>query len=453
MTQFRFGMVTLLALLALTGCARQFGTVPEAISPNVNAAGHPIRHVVIVVQEARTFENLFAGWPGANAPLEATAQRVPYPVKLKPISYAQDRDVCDLYGCMTVAYAGRFMNGFNMNTFSTLGSDKTDKGKDAWLFPYAYMDHVDIAPYRKMASEYVLADGMFATAWGGDFTAHQDLIGGSTFTDAHHTMIDVPNARPWGCDAPRGTQIPIEHVGSPVKPAGYGIFPCVTQYPTMADLLDKAGLDWSYYVAPLHGTDPSGQLWNAFDAIKKVRYGPDWRKHIVSPPSQVLVDAADGKLPAVSWVIPELKWSDHPSQTSDLGPSWVAAIVNSIGEGPDWDSTAIVVVWSEWGGWYDNMLPASPNALKGSGFGLRVPCLIISPYARKNHVTHTVYSFGSILKFIEENFGLSSLSTLRYGYGFADSTSRSISDSFDFSKPARAFSPIPAKYPPSTFGP
>ena len=427
--------------------------IPSSPSSYASSASAKIKHVVIIVQESRSFENLFAGWPGANAPLEATQpqQRIPYPVKLKSITYAHDKAMCELYGYMTIAYAGRYMNGFSQNEFCKLGAEKPYERAAAYLMPYAYMDHREIAPYRAMAAQYVLADGMFATEWGGDFTAHQDLISGTTSVDAHHDLIDVPSASPWGCDAPRGTQVQVEHIGGPVNPAGYGVFPCMAQYPTMAELLDHAGLSWKYYVAPLSGPDPSGQLWNAFDAIKNVRYGPDWKRNIVSPPSRILDDAGNGSIPAVSWVIPELTWSDHPSQKSDMGPSWIAAVVNAIGESPDWNSTAIVIVWSDWGGWYDNQPPLFPNALQGSGFGFRVPCIIISPYAKAGYVSHTLYNFGSILKFIEQTFKLPSLASLGYGYTFADAHSNSISDSFQFGLGPRPFTRIHAKYPPSTF--
>jgi phospholipase C len=108
-------------------------------------------------------------------------------------------------------------------------------------------------------------------------------------------------------------------------------------------------------------------------------------------------------------------------------------------------------VWSEWGGWFDARPPYFPKNLKGSGLGFRVPLLIVSPYAKENVVIHTDYQYGSILKFIEQAFDLPSLSTLGYGYVFTDTSSNSLSDSFDFLKGPRAFQPIKAKYPSSSF--
>lgn len=408
-----------------------------------------IKHIVIVVQEGRTLNNLFTGWPSAYAPRVGRIRYPPTIIKLREISYAQDRGMCELEGCMELAYGGGEMNGFEQSRFCRLGClHFPRRSREVGTFPYSYMNHKEIAPYRALARQYVLADNMYPTEWGGDFTAHQDLIAGSAFVDSEHVIVDVPNATPWGCDAPKGTMVPLQHVG------GYNggrIFPCITQYPTMAELLDQAHVTWKYYVAPLKGSDLSGQLWNAFDAIKRIRRSPDWRNNIISPPGRVLKDAASGDLPGVSWVIPRVAWSDHPSQTSDKGPSWVAAVVNAVGTGPDWESTAIIVVWSEWGGWFDARAPDFPRNLKGTGLGFRVPMLIISPYAKRHHTSHTHYQFGSILRFVEDTFGLRRLSSLGYGYVFTDRSSASISDAFDFLRAPRKFRLIRAKYPSSGF--
>ena len=290
--------------------------------------GH-IGHIVILMQEGRTLNNLFTGWPHAFAPGRAFALNIGL-VFLKAITYSQDRSMCELSPCMNLAYSGGQMNGFDINRFCKLGCTHSmpyRKGRkpDVGLLPYSYMDHTQIAPYREIAGQYVLADNMYATGFDGDFSAHQDLIAGSTFVTANRALRDVPSAQPWGCDAPKGTRIALW--GYPYET----VSPCVTQYPTMAELLDRARLSWKYYVAPLNGSDPSGRLWNAFDAIKKVRYSSDWTKNIVSPPGRVLTDARNGTLPSVAWVIPEVAWSDHPSQTDDKGPSWVASVVNAIG--------------------------------------------------------------------------------------------------------------------------
>jgi phospholipase C len=437
------------ALVVATACASRGAesVVPLAQSQMRAAAGSEIKHIVIVVQEGRTLNNLFAGWPGAFAPMSGEAVEIPGPIRLREIKFGDDRSMTELSPSMTLAYWGHNMDGFNLNRFCDLGCTHYPNGQkhDTSLFPYAYMNRDEIAPYRTLARQYVLADNMYSTEWGGDFTAHQYLIAGSSFISRTRALRDVPNAQPWGCDAASHTRVSLW--GYPYR----SVFPCVTQYPTMADLLDNAGLDWKYYVASLTSSDASGKLWNAFEAIKKVRDGPDWTRNIVSPPSEILTDASEGKLPSVSWVIPEVTWSDHPSQTSDKGPSWVASVVNAVGEGPEWNDTAILIVWSEWGGWFDARPPYFPKRLKGTGLGFRVPLLIVSPYARKNVVVHTDYQFGSILRFVEQTLKLPPLSSLGYGFVFTDSTSNSLNDSFDFSQEPRKFKPISAKYSPSVF--
>jgi phospholipase C len=445
----------LVMLLSWNGCsAHGSAGVSSLPSLSANAGTHssgasPIKHIVIIVQEGRTFENLFAGWPHTLSTLVGQDQHL-LPVRLHEMTYSQDRAVCELYGCMGLAQA-EFMNGFELNRFSALGSPKVPRtGPSVGLYPYAYMNHAEIEPYRLMASQYVLAEKMYPSETGGDFTAHQDLISGSTFVSPTKFIGDVPSQEPWGCDAPSGTTVPLIS-GGPVLAGKTS--PCITQYPTMADTMDAAGVSWKYYVAPIDGRDPSGKLWNAFDAISKVRYGPDWKRNIVSPPSRVLDDAKNGTLPAVSWVIPELAWSDHPASTSDMGPSWVASVVNAIGNGPDWKSTAIIVVWSEWGGFYEWQDPPHPGDVSSSGVGFRVPCLIISPYAKKGYISKTLYQFGSILQLVERTFSLPPLSSAGYGYQFTDVGlgTFSMTDPFDFAQQPRRFVTIPAKYPASTF--
>jgi phospholipase C len=206
----------------------------------------------------------------------------------------------------------------------------------------------------------------------------------------------------------------------------------------MADTLDAAGVSWKYYAPAI---DTTGGIWSSFDAIRKVRYGKDWA-NVISPQTTVLTDAMSGNLPAVSWVVPDWLDSDHPSSTSGSGPSWVSAVVNAVGESKDWDSTAIFVLWDDWGGWYDDAVP--PKTGDYFGPGERVPCIIISPYAKSHYVTHTVYEFGSILKFVENTFGLPTL-------GHTDATSADMMDGFDFSKRATPFVHIKAPLPPSHF--
>jgi phospholipase C len=156
----------------------------------------------------------------------------------------------------------------------------------------------------------------------------------------------------------------------------------------------------------------------------------------VAPPSKVLADIANGALPNVVWVTPTAKASDHAKLTNGTGPSWVASVVNAVGESTYWDNTAIFLTWDDWGGWADHVAPVVYNSYE---LGFRVPAVIISPYTPKGYVSHRQHEFGSILKFVEKAFGLASLGT-------TDVRADDFSDCFNFKRTPRAFTPIPAPY-------
>jgi phospholipase C len=200
--------------------------------------------------------------------------------------------------------------------------------------------------------------------------------------------------------------------------------------------LDPLSITWKYY-AP-SSRSGAGLFWNAFAAIKAVAdKKSEWHAHISSPETNVLGDIAKGALPAVSWVIPSAPNSDLPnSPRASGGPSWVAAVVNAIGQSEYWNSTAVVIVWDDWGGFYDPVPP--PNRDDQGGPGFRVPMLVVSPYTPQGYVSHTIYGFGSIVRFVEETFALKPLGT-------TDETANSMKNMFDFNQPPRPFELIPSK--------
>jgi phospholipase C len=438
MNAFRFGL--LISVLLLSACSGPGATRTGAgaIPDERNASGpiridNYIKHVVIIIQENRTFDNIFDGFPGSySQPFGTTIDGTV--VKLHPITFTDGVEPQHDWNMSLNAWNNGAMNGFNLVPLGT--------GLAAGRANYAYLERTLVAPYWTMARQYTLADHMFATEFGPSFTSHLMLVAGTTNIAPGIAEANSPLSAPWGCNAYPGTTTSVIDVNR-VLTWGGGPFPCFTQFKTLADPLDAAGVSWKYYAPSL--SEYGGQLWSVFNAISKVRNGPDWQK-VVSPPSQVLTDAASNDLPSVSWVVPEAPDSDHASQQSDTGPSWVASVVNAIGTGPNWNSTAIVVVWDDWGGWYDN---AAPAQLDFRGLGLRVPCLIISPYAKHAYISKTPYEFGSILKFVEEVFRLDPIGPESEGY--TDTRAHSIIDSFDFTQPPSAFKVIPAKYPPNYF--
>jgi hypothetical protein len=174
---------------------------------------------------------------------------------------------------------------------------------------------------------------------------------------------------------------------------------------------------------------------------------------VISPQTDVLKAASTGKLKAVTWVVPDGTYSDHAGPyITDEGPSWVSAVVNAVGSGKQWPSTAIIVVWDDWGGMYD---PVPPPQMDFRGLGIRTPLIILSPYARSGVVTSTLFEPGSILKFVETVFNLPPIggscpASPANGFGYTDCRAN-ILDGFDFRQMPRAFTPINAKYPPKFF--
>ncbi len=459
----------LVAALALASCVGGSSSVtggtalPQEGNPASSSGSNYIQHVVVVIQENRSFDDFFSTFPGADgttfgcmkAPSQMWAARRSRPLSSSgcpsgdeyvPLSKVNLIEPCDFghsYHTVPVDYDDGAMDGFGME-----GGSKKCPGK-VGTEVYQYVDPSQIAPYWDMAEQYVLADQLFQTQGSGSFTAHQDLIAASTIIDQPtdtKSLVDYPSHRPWGCDAPKGTKTSLLVAqGKKLRDEyGAGPYPCLT-YKTMRDLLDAKGVSWKYYSPPEpHGT---GALWNGFDAIEAVREGSEWGTNIAKT-NVFFSDVTYGSLASVSWIVPENPDSDHPGTKSDTGPSWVAGIVNAIGESSYWDSTAIVIVWDDWGGLYDHVPP--PFFDKWGGLGFRVPMIVVSPYARETYpsepgyISHTQYEFGSILKFIENIWDLGSLGT-------TDKRATSIIDCFDFTQPPRQFTAIPSKYSKSYF--
>jgi phospholipase C len=322
---------------------------------------------------------------------------------------------------------------------------------------FQYVESADVQPYFKMAEQYSFGDRMFQTNQGPSFPAHQFIISGTSAPQTNSSSFVAENATgilqpdsDTGCTAP-----PAEYVGV-IGPDGIEsgrMFPC-TDHATVTDELNQRGISWNYY------TPSAGSLWTGPNAIEHMCgpnapppnatacVGPDWVNHVVlytkENPAPILADIADGQLPAVSWVIPAGQNSDHAGAIGTIGgPSWVASIVNAIGNSPYWANTAIIVTWDDWGGWYDHVPPfkiVNDGVSWGSGYvyGFRVPLIVIAPYARPAYISHVNHDFGSILRFVEENFGLQSL-------GYADAHAPDdLSDCFNFQQKPLVFQTIDA---------
>jgi phospholipase C len=401
---------------------------------------HKIKHVVIIIQENRSFNDLFYGFPGAKTAeygYDTHHQRI----KLRPISLAIRWDILhNAYGALaacngTGSIRGTHcrMNGFNEEKLTLCGSPSRPRCPSDHP-QYAYVPREEVKPYLDMAKQYVLADEMFASDFdASSFVSHQYIIAAQAESSVNYPDL----SRVWGC--PGG---PLDKVGIVNQnrqfPVGHQTV--CWNAKTLGDELDKARLPWAFYASAVgpHVVGHGG-IWSAYQVIEHIYRGSDWREDIISPQTRFFDDLKPGQrgLGAVTWITPDYRNSDHAGSGSKTGPSWVASLVNAIGESPYWKSTAIFIFWDDYGGWYD---PEPPAYVDYDGLGFRLPLLIISPYAKMGHVSHVHYEHGSILKFVEDQFGLARLSA-------SDERANSPeSDCFDFSQRPRKFVPISAPY-------
>jgi phospholipase C len=389
-----------------------------------------IQHVVIIVQENRSFNDIFYGFPGAKT---ATYGFDSYgkKVKLKPIGLATNWDIDHSSSSFITACNGTGsipgtdcrMNGFNKEWVGCGYSTNRCPTK----YPqYAYVPHTETAPYFDLAQQYVLADEMYASNFdGSSFISHQYIISAQA-----ESAVNYPYGA-WGC--PGGTADTVAEVGPDRQvPYTYEV-PCWDPT-TLGDELDNAGISWAYYAVSYSGYPG---IWSAYQAINHIYNGKDWRKDVIGNPARVLTDISKGRLRTVSWVTPTWANSDHAGSGSDTGPSWVASVVNAIGESKYWKTTAIFLMWDDYGGWYDPQPPAYKDY---DGLGIRIGLVVISPYAKQGYISHVHYEHGSILKFIEDIWGLPRLAA-------SDTRANSPAGAcFDFNQSPRKFQKISASY-------
>ena len=387
-----------------------------------------IQHVVIIIQENRSFNNLFLGYPGATTSAYGyTSNGEKVKVKPVPLEAAWDLDHSAsgfFEGCNgtgSIPGTDCRMNGFN---YVWVGCGHSSGPPCPIPHPqYAYVPQKETAPYFAMAKQYVLADQMYASNVDGSFVSHQYIIAGQG-----EKSVNFPLSA-WGCDGGSSDTIPT--IGSNRQiPDGYEQA-CFANT-SLGEEADNAGVTWAYYTGAI-GHD--GQIYSAYQANKYVYYGSDWKNDIITPQTQFLSDVSNGKLRQITWITPIYENSDHPNSGSNTGPMWVASLVNAIGQSQYWDSTAIFIFWDDFGGWYD---PEPPAYVDYDGLGVRVPMLIVSPYAKKGHVSHVQYEHGSILKFVEDLFGLPRLAA-------SDKRAKSPEkDAFNFNQSPRQFKVIPS---------
>ena len=370
-----------------------------------------IQHIVYIIKENRTFDNYFGTFPGANGATTGTTSTGSV-VTLGHETDRLPRDIAHAWQPTQRAMDGGKMDQFDVNTGANRNGD---------LAAYTQLYESDIPNYWSYAHHFVLADNMFSSIASHSFPNHLYTVAAQSANVIDNPVSpQYPNggdpAVSWGCDYTPGYQsITVDGNGNFYKTP-----PCY-DVETIADNLNNAGISWRFY-APQPGQ--SGYSFSVLDAISHIRYSPQWTSNVV-PAEQFIADAQNGNLPAVSWLVVGGPYTEHPPSSACAGENWTVQQINAVMQGPFWNSTAVFLTWDDFGGVYDHVPPPS---LDYFGLGPRVPLLVISPFARTGMVSHTLYEFSSVLKFIETRFNLPPLTA-------RDANASDLTDAFNFNRP------------------
>ena len=388
------------------------------VSPGI----HKIKHVIVIQQENRSFDSYFGTYPGADGiPMNngKPSGCVPDPADGKCVEPYVDHADVNGGGPHNKSNADADINGGKMDGF--IG--QAEAGRKGCLDPtdpactnsaqpdvMGYHAASDIPNYWTYAKDFVLQDHMFEPAASWSLPAHLFLVSEwSAYCTEHDNPSSCKNSI---------AQLAKQHGRPPNAPAYYGGKTSDTPIYAWTDLtylLDKSHVTWGYYVVP--GTEPDCQndaaetcapveqnsstpgIWNPlpwFDTVKA-----DGQLGNIQSVDKFYSAAQAGALPAVSWVVPSGEVSEHPPAPVSYGQSYVTSVINAVMHSPDWDSTAIFLAWDDWGGFYDHVVPPTVDQ---NGYGLRVPAIVISPYAKKGYIDHQTLSFDAYDKFIEDDF-------------------------------------------------
>jgi phospholipase C len=383
--------------------------------------------VIVILQENRSFDSYFGTFPGADGiPMRNGVPTVclPNPETHRCVRPFHDPHDINLGGPHNVQSAladidhGK-MNGFVAASLSQplgllkgaaglAGKERVAGCKAHPRVPVCarpdlmgYHDAREIPNYWAYARHFVLQDHMFEPALGPSQGAHLYLVSGWS---ARCATQDPMSCRS-NLEAPDTDPTTFTDEG--------GRLPSFS-YTDITYLLHRHGVSWAYYIDPGSpfdcddGFTPCSatrrvkgtiEIWSPLPDFTTVHQ--DRQVHDVKPYADFFHAAADGSLPDVSWIVPNTVTSEHPVGRVSAGQAWVTKVIDAVMRGPDWGSSAIFLSWDDWGGFYDHVSPPRTDAL---GYGLRVPGLLISPYARRGFIDHQVLSFDAYLKFIEDRF-------------------------------------------------
>ena len=387
-------------------------TLPVAAHAARPVGIHKIRHVVVIMQENRSFDSYFGTYPGADGIPKHVC--VPDPLRggcERPYHNRRDRNfggphdhidaVKDIAGGRMSGFVARAESGRRMFCRRHLNAPEcslSPKAPDVM----GYHTGRELPNYWSYARHFVLQDHLFQSDTSWSLPGHLYLVSGWS---AKCSRAGDPRS----CTT--AVQAPGSPPGEPENTTGAAPDYAWTD---LTYLLHKHHVSWRYYVfkgmqpdcdnnqmfcKALPQTAKTPGIWNPlpwFDTVKQDREGEN-----IAPFNDFLHAARTGTLPAVAWLAPAESVSDHPPASIRRGQAYVTGVVNAIMRSPDWSSTAIFLSWDDWGGFYDHVRPPRVDA---SGYGLRVPGLVISPYAKRGYIDHQILSHDAYLKFIEDDF-------------------------------------------------
>jgi phospholipase C len=354
----------------------------------------PIKRVVYLMLENRSFDNMFGRFPGVRGVTEGVQEGREVPLvrcpEWLPGDLPHDRWSAEI-----------MLNGGKMDRFNI--------GEFGPYYGYSQFEEEDIPAYWEWAREYVLCDNFFASMLGPSYPNHLFFIagtGGGSIDNPENIRGKPLNGdrimKSWGCDA-----------------YGEGVFVLVKDehgnvtkrdtcfdFETVGQQLSERDMDWVYY-AP-EPWEP-GYIWQAYSAIESVYESELWEEHMW-PVDDLYMDIEANALPTMTWIVPRWQLSDHPPASTKHAHNWVVGIVNRIMRSEMWEHTAIFITWDEWGGLYDHVVPPKLGVER---VGFRVPMLVISPYARRGYIDDGFAEFTAPLRFVADNWGLPYL-TERY---------------------------------------
>jgi phospholipase C len=392
------------------------------VTPGPPAVGiHKIRHVVIIMQENRSFDTYFGTYAGADGipglgGNPGTVPCVPDPAAGGCAQPFHDREDRSLGGPHSAAASEADINGGKMDGF--VGQQELGMAGCAQTFNPAcgnaggtpdvmgYHTAADIPNYWAYAHDFVLQDHMFESVASWSLPSHLYMVSEwSAYCSLHNDPASCRSA----IENPQNPPDFARRLGNPLPTNPNYAWTDLTW------LLHRDNVSWAYYVdkgsqpdcdddaamscATVAQTAKTPGIWNPLPYFTDVQQ--DNQLGNIRPLPDFFTAATNGDLPAVSWITPNGTVSEHPPGLISAGETYVTGLINAIMRGPDWSSTAIFLAWDDWGGFYDHAVPPKVDDL---GYGIRVPGLVISPYAKQGHIDHQTLSFDAYVKFIEDDF-------------------------------------------------